>query len=281
MLLTHTPAQAQSQRGDDAMVEMSNAFKRGDKNRLTALLPQVRGHALEPWGVYWEIKARLDEASSAQIQAAMQSIVGTYQEDRLRNDWLQLLGQRRDWAQFSTEYAKYRMHDDREVRCYALHIERLRGASSGAAAAEEVRKNWHGLRDAEDGCTLAADALFDAKLLGAQDIWRKARIAIEANRPRAASAAVIIVSPESAPAVGELNASHTRYLSRAGSQTAANRELALLAIIKLASTDTEGAANLMETKWSTLLSTEQRSWGWAVIAKQANLKTLRSCASVL
>jgi soluble lytic murein transglycosylase len=264
-------ALAQGQRGDDAIVEMSNALKRSDKNRLAALLPQVRGHALEPWGVYWEMKARLDEASPAQIQAAMQSIAGTYQEDRLRNDWLLLLGQRRDWGQFASEHVKYRMQDDREVRCYALHVDRLRGTAA-ASAVDEVRKNWLSMRDAEDGCSTAAAALFEAKQLSAQDVWRKARVAIEANRARAASQAVIIVSPESAPAVSDLNNAPTRFLMRASGQTAASRELVLLALIKLASSDAEGAANLLESKWAAQLSAEQRSWAWAVIGKQANLK---------
>ncbi|RYF27499.1 MAG: hypothetical protein EOO23_07920, partial [Comamonadaceae bacterium] len=50
-LLVLQPACAQSgaSRGDDVLVEMNQAFKRGDKNRLSALLPQARGHALEAW----------------------------------------------------------------------------------------------------------------------------------------------------------------------------------------------------------------------------------------
>ena len=35
-------------RGDDAIVEMAQAFKKGDRKRLAALLPQVAGHMLEP-----------------------------------------------------------------------------------------------------------------------------------------------------------------------------------------------------------------------------------------
>ena len=46
------PALAQSTptvvltRADNTVLEMGQAFKRGDKSRLTALLPQARGHAL-------------------------------------------------------------------------------------------------------------------------------------------------------------------------------------------------------------------------------------------
>ncbi len=266
-------ASAQSQRGDDAISEMSEAAKRGDKARLRALLPQVRGHALEPWGVYWEMKARLGEASGAEVQAAMQSMAGTYQEDRLRNDWLQLLGQRRDWSNFSSEYAKYRMHDDREVRCYALHIDRLRGAVSGDAAAQEVLRNWYGIRDAEDGCALAAAALFEAKHISALEVWKEARLSVENNRPRAASNAVTIVSPESAAAIGEIHANPARYLSaRATAMGSVRKELVTLALIKMASNDAEAAAGALEAKWSVHLTPEERSWVWGVIGKQANLK---------
>ncbi len=270
-------ALAQAQRGDDAIVEMSEAAKRGDKTRLRALLPQVRGHALEPWGVYWEMKARLSESSAAEVQAAMQSIAGTYQEDRLRNDWLLLLGARRDWSAFSAEYAKYRMNDDREVRCYALHLDRLRhaagGAASGEAAAQEVLRNWYGIRDAEDGCTLAAAALLEAKQISNLDVWKEARLSIEGNRPRAAANAVAIVSPESAVAIGEINANPARYLSsRIVANSNVRKELITLALIKMASNDSEGAATALESKWSVFLSAEERSWAWGVIGKQTNLK---------
>ena len=272
-ILLISAAFSQTQRGDDVIVLMSEASKRGDKARLSALLPQVRGHALEPWGVYWEMKARLGEASSVEIQSVMQSIAGTYQEDRLRNDWLQLLGQRRDWQTFSSEYAKYRMNDDREVRCYALHIDRLRGAVAGDAAAQEVLRNWYGIRDAEDGCTLAAGGLLEAKQISALDVWKEARLSIEGNRPRAAANAVTLVSPESAAAIGEINANPARYLSaRAIAAGNTRKELVTLALIKMASNDPEAAAGALESKWSVQLSPEERSWAWAVIGKQANLK---------
>ena len=273
-VLVSGAALAQGQRADDAIVQMSDAAKRGDKARLAALLPQVRGHALEPWGVYWEMKARLQEASSAEVLAAMQSMAGTYQEDRLRNDWLLLLGQRRDWSNFSSEYARFRMNDDREVRCYALHVDRLRGtAPNASAAAQEVLRNWYGIRDTDDGCALAAASLFEAKQITALDVWKEARLSIEGNRPRAAANAVTIVSPESAAAVSEINANPSRYLaSRLIAAGNTRKELITLALIKMASSDADAAAAALEAKWSVQLSAEERSWVWAVIGKQANLK---------
>ena len=58
-LTAQAPAHAQANTSDDVLVQMKQAFQRGDKARLAALLPQARGHALEPWAAYWELKARL------------------------------------------------------------------------------------------------------------------------------------------------------------------------------------------------------------------------------
>ena len=94
-----TQAQAQPN-ADEVILDMSQAFRQGNKAKLAQLLPAARGHALEPWAAYWELKSRLDTASAQEVQEFFTRYAGTYQEDRLRNDWLLLLGQRRDWTTF-------------------------------------------------------------------------------------------------------------------------------------------------------------------------------------
>ena len=47
----------------------------------------------------------------------------------------------------------------------------------------------------------------------ANDAWRKARLALEANRPRAAAAAVEIVAPEAVGLLTELNNSPAKFLT--------------------------------------------------------------------
>ncbi len=267
-------AQAQS-KGDDLIVEMSQAFRQGNRVRLAQLLPQVRGHALEPWAAYWELKSRLDTALPQEVQEFFTRYAGTYQEDRLRNDWLLLLGQRRDWADFEAEYPKYRMNDDREVRCYALLVTAVRdGPAAPAALGEEVRRNWFAQRDVDDGCTLAASHLIGSAdapgRMVANDAWQKARLALEANRPRAAAAAVEIVAPEAMGQFNELNQSPSRYLtSRVVVASRARKEMMVLALIKLASTDPDNAARQLDNKWGPQLTPEERDWVWGVIARQA------------
>ena len=263
--------QAQN-RGDDTLLEMQQAFRKGDRKKLEQLLPAARGHALEPWAAYWTLKARLDEAAPQEVQAFLQRYAGSYQEDRLRNDWLLLLGQRRDWSQFAEHHPQYRMSDDREVRCYALLIDQIKGTAP-ASAADDVRRTWYSLRDADDGCTHAASELYSDKKLSALDVWRKARLGIEANRMRVVRNAVEIVAPDALPQLRDVFDSPTKYLlGRATVRGKMHQELVVLALVKLATGDPQAAANLLDAKWGVQLSAEERNWVWGVIGKQAAQK---------
>jgi soluble lytic murein transglycosylase len=269
---TASPLVAAQIRGDDALLAMQQAYRKGDRNQLAQLLPAVRGHGLEPWGAYWELRLRLDTAQPDEVQSFLKRWAGTYHEDRLRNDWLLLLGQRRDWAQFAQLLPGYRMQDDRAVRCYALTIEQIEGRA-GEAQAQEVRDLWHAQRDSEDGCTNAAGNFYNAKLLSDDAVWRKARLAADANRQRAVRDAVQLVAPESLPLVNELFASPIKFLTgprQARGQV--RKELGLLALIRLAANDPGQAAAQLEGRWNGVLSAEERNWAWAAIGKQAAFK---------
>ncbi len=263
------PACAQS-RNDDVLLQMKQAFQRGDRGRLTALLTQARGHVLEPWAAYWELKARLNEASPQEVQDFLARYAGSYQEDRLRNDWLLLLGQRRDWDGFAAMHASYRMGDDAQVRCYAVLVDMLRSGNATAAHADEVRRNWFAQRDNDDGCATAADRLVSARMLSPNDVWKKARLAVEANRPQAARIAVTIAAPDAVALFDEMNASAVKFLLTRGPVAAkSRRELVVLALIKLAVADPDQAAAELDGKWSAMLSPEERNWLWGTIGRQA------------
>ena len=267
---TSSDARAEA-RADNVLIEMSAAFKKTDKKRLTELLPQAAGHSLEPWAAYWELKARLEEASEAEVQRFLARYVGTYQEDRMRNDWLMLLGQRRDWGNFAAQFPQYRMRDDKEVRCYALLVDHLQtpqgvGTLTGAMPAEraaEVRKLWWSLKDADDGCNLAADRLIKDPNstqtgMNVQDAFIKARLATEVNRARAAKNAHQIVA----------GARHLRS------------EEALLDILRTAAGNADSAADELRAKMTRFnFNAEQINWAWGTIGKQAALSQNSNAAN--
>ncbi len=263
------PACAQN-RNDDVLLQMKQAAQRGDRARLTALLPQARGHVLEPWAAYWELKARLNEATAQEVQDFLARYAGSYQEDRLRNDWLLLLGQRRDWEGFGAMHPAFRMGDDAQVRCYAILVDMLRTGNATAAHADEVRRNWFAQRDNDDGCATAADRLVSARMLSPNDVWKKARLAIEANRPQAARTAVTMAAPDAVALFDELNGSAAKFLGgRAFVAAKSRKELVVLALIRIAVADPEQAASQLDSKWGPMLSPEERNWVWGTIGRQA------------
>jgi soluble lytic murein transglycosylase len=257
-------------KADEVILEMSQAFKKNDKAQLSRLLPKARGHTLEPWAAYWDLRVRLDQASDSEIQQFLTQYAGTYAEDRLRNDWLLQLGRQREWTTFTQEYPRFRMNDDREVRCYALSTDAFLSKPETAA---ELKRLWYAFRDTEDGCTYNAEKLHDLKKIDSLDLWRKARLAMDNNRPRAAQLALNIESTELGKQAILIHADPQKYLDKRILAISKNRkELSVLALIRIANTDPDKAAQLLEKKWGLMLTKEEHNWVWGVIGKQAAQK---------
>jgi soluble lytic murein transglycosylase len=250
---------------------MSQAFKQGNARRLSALLPQVRGHALEPWGAYWELRARLETASPGEIQEFLTRFAGTYQEDRLRNDWLLLLGQRREWGSFMAEYPNFRMNDDRSVRCYALLSD---FTSRELDVARQVETLWLAQRDADDGCAAAAAQQIKAGKLQPYSAWLRARLGMENDRLGIATQAVGLLNADWAATASAIYANPARYLDgKLLALRPRTKELVTLAMIRLAVSDPDAAATEIDKlRWKTQLTPEERSWVWGVVGKRAAMR---------
>ena len=268
-----TPLQAatsSTSAADDVLLEMNQAYKQNHAKRLTELLPKARGHLLEPWAAYWELRARLDSASADDITGFLQRYQGTYQEDRLRNDWLLLLGQQRDWSRFVQEAPQYRMQDDREVRCYTLAMEH---SLAKVDMSHEVKDHWYAQKNAGDGCTLAAQLHLDSQQLTPADIWRKARLSLETRQIKALRETVAMAAPQASDKLASVLSKPEHYLAKTPpSSLRQTQELAVLAVIKLAESDFEAAAQLLEDRWVKQLDMGQRAWAWGAIGKQAARK---------
>ncbi len=261
--------------GDEPVRQAREAFGKKDKARLAALRESVLAtrHTLAPWVDYWELNLRLSEARSEEVDAFLARWPGSYVEDRLRNDWLLELGHRRDWATFQKELPRYRMNDDREVACYA-QLANMQSNRPSASQREAAQAAWTVQRDADEGCQLLAQSMYNAKLLPEAAVWRKLEQATEYARLRLAKQTAALLGDATARAVAEALDQPARYLSRkaAGQRPAESPRLVALALARLAATDAAGAgtaAQQMDERWSKLLSPEQRGWVWANIARQS------------
>ena len=256
---------------DSTLLDARDAAKRKDRVRLAALRAQAAAerNPLAMWVDYWELTNRISEAQQPELTAFAERWSGTYVEDRLRNDWLLELGRRRDWANFAAEHPRFRMNDDREVGCYALLVDMIAGKDvkeAGLAA-------WMAQKDADDGCALLATTLFDAKKLSVAEVWKKVRLSIEANRLRAARQAAVLLGSGVATSVGEIIDAPARYFVKtATAATRTDAELTTLALMRLATSDSESAAYLLGQRWERALPADLAAWTWASVARQTALK---------
>ena len=269
------PALAAPTPGDDLVLEAREALRKKDRSRLAAdravlmATPADKRHPLAMWVEYWELQSRLAEATQDEVDAFYARWSGSYVEDRLRNDWLLVLGARRDWANFARDFARFRMNDDREVSCYAILTEHLKGVN----VRERARAAWLVQREGDDGCTLLAQTLSDARIFDSADLWLKARLSVDAGRPRAVAKAVGIASPASAAAVDALLENPARYLARQAAATPrAQAELATLALMRMAGNDPDAAAGALDSRWARALPPDLAGWAWAEVARQAATK---------
>lgn len=277
LALACAAAQAQTaapstQDGDRIILEMRQAYAAKDRARLAQLLPQARGHTLEGWGAYWELNNRLRDAQREEIDAFLATWQGTYYEDRLRNDWMLLLGQRRQWAEFSHYAADFRMQDDPQVKCYELLIADIQGQAP-ATVAQQVLSLWWGQRNADDGCTHAVSELYADGRIQADAIWQRARIGAHYNRTAVVRSAVAIVAPESLRHVANAMGKAAAFLNHSATPTdPARRALVPLALARLAAADHVAAAEQMDARWGPRLSAAERDFVWGAIGRWAGIR---------
>jgi soluble lytic murein transglycosylase len=267
--------QTASAQTTDLAVDAREALRRRDAPLLATLRDRAvaQQHPLASWVDYWELGNRLDRAQQADLDAFYARWPGSYVEDRLRNDWLQELGKRRDWANLQREFPRFRMNDDREVTCYALMAEYLaRDTAVPVAPAFKARAldAWFAPRDTDDGCQLLATTLVEAKVFGADDAWRRARLAAEGNRLRTARAAAALAAPALQAQVANALDKPALFLNAgATAGTRAHAEVATLALIRVAANEPDVAAAQMNERWQARLPRDLSAWVWAQIGRGA------------
>ncbi|MFN6994220.1 MAG: transglycosylase SLT domain-containing protein [Aquincola tertiaricarbonis] len=266
LLLTACAPVVQAQGADGLVLEAREAARKRDRVRLQALrdAAQSTRHPLASWVDYWEMGSRLVELQQADLDAFYARWPGSYVEDRLRNDWLLELGRRRDWANLSRDFPRFRMNDDRQVTCYALLAAHLQGQPVRDAALPA----WRAQRDMDDGCALMASTLFEAKVFTKEDVWTRIRDAAEYNKPAAARSAAALLGPQTATAIAEAFSSPAKPLGRKsvvmGHDTA---EVTAVALVRMAADDPDNAVAMLRARWGRLLPQGQAGWVWSQVGR--------------
>ena len=114
---------AHAQPADTDFIAARDAFQAGDAQRLEKVAPRLKGHLLEAYVGYWQLRLRLDDADPERVRAFLKRSEGMPLADRLRSEWLKSLGKRGLWDLFAEEYPS-RVDSDVELTCYAVQWRR-------------------------------------------------------------------------------------------------------------------------------------------------------------
>ncbi len=193
---------------DSTVQEAREALRVRDKARLLAARDALieAQHPLAPWAGYWYFQLRLMEAGPTEVDDFLARWPDSYVADRARNDWLLELGHRRDWRTFLRIQPTFRMNDDREVSCLGVLARQQTNTPMEAPGdwREQARQFWWNQKDADFGCDAMAQALLSSRVLEPVDVWRKLRLAIEADKPRAVQQSAKLLGDAVSQAVAKL-----------------------------------------------------------------------------
>jgi soluble lytic murein transglycosylase len=214
--LASAPAAWAAPEDNSTVLEAREAFRVRDKARLLSARDALLAahHPLAPWADYWYFQVRLMEAGPTEVDEFLARWPDSYVADRARNDWLLELGHRQDWRTFLRIQSSFKMNDDRDVTCLGVLARQQTRTPMEAPGdwREQARQAWWSQKDADFGCDAMAQALLGAGLLEPSDAWRKLRLVIEADKPRAVLQTARLLGDAVAKAVSKIMAQPQAWL---------------------------------------------------------------------
>jgi len=266
---------------DQIFVQLREAARNNDPARAAQLAAMIPDYPAPSYLEYFQLKpqlfdssghARLD-APDAPVLAFLQKYDGQAIADRMRNDYLTVLGARHDWRNFDDQYARFVLNDDTQVKCYALESRAAHGENvTEAARALLVEPRYYG-----DGCVDLITALAINQQLSSDDVWQQIRLAYEQNQTSTGSKLLDALGNQR-PDPDLFNQATTTpplLLARGVGPDPQSHQLALLAITRMARNDPAMAAATFATIAQSL-TTPERAIGWGTIAYQAATKQMPS-----
>jgi len=256
---------AQAADMDKDFLATGEAFRTGNAVRLDAYAKRLRGHLLEPYVLYYQLRMRLEDASPEEVRAFAAAHHDSPLSEQLRAEWLKVLGRRQQWELFDEEYPSLR-DADIELTCYALQS---RARAYPEETLEEARPLWFVPRSLPESCAPHMTALRTSGALSPDDIWTRIRYALETGRVSRARQLARYLPPGDAPAPRVLEAARSNpagYLERRrfNLKYRGGRESVMFAAHRLARTSPSQAAR----HWSSLedrFSPQERSYVWSLI----------------
>ncbi len=241
---------------DAAVKDAGEGFRLGELRRITAALPQVRGHLLEGYVEYWSLRLQIDRADRDAIDRFLKKYSGTAIGDRMRVDWLKQLGKTGDWDAFAAVSNGFET-DDSEVACYST-------ALAGRGEAKDLLAVPKGVWDERltESCADAFATLARRKQVSVDDVIWRFRTVADGGTFLAGSRVAEVLPEGIAPSADTLQRAHSSpeaFLNAGLAWTSrGRREAALYALTRLARSDVAKARAIWFGMRAKFTEDEQR-----------------------
>ena len=251
---------------DKALLAARDAFLAGDKAKLARLAEKIRG-PLETYVNFWRLRLRPEETDPGELRDFLAKNAGTALAEQLRRDWLRVLGKKGHWELFREEHPAL-VKDDPDVACYALQARWRRQDGSVLA---ELKPFLRAPRPLPEGCAPLVDAILQSGDLTPRDLRDRFRLLVHANLMTEAKRIAQCLPADQGPPAGQIDSvskAPARFLERtdADLKTAAGRELAIVALTRLAQSDLQIAVRYWNGNLRERFPLEDRQYVWAMLA---------------
>jgi len=260
-------AAASTKDADFHIMGVFDAYRMGNPIKLASHAQKIEGHVLTPWIEYMRLSLKLEDAQTPEVKAFFSSYGNTYVGERMRGDWLKVLGKRGDWKEFDREAADY-ARDDIEIRCYAWLSRVSRGDESALVEAQEM---WVYPVELPEGCEKLATLMWERNRIQVPDVWLRVRELFEDGQITAAKTALGYLPKDEAPderMLAEAARQPKRLLAKLprAMDNRATKEVVVLAALRQARNDPEAVAGMLEGELAKELPEEDVRYLWGRVA---------------
>jgi soluble lytic murein transglycosylase len=258
---------------DSDFIALREVALRGEIAAAGQLADKLAQYPVQSYVQYYRLYPRLISAPEGEIRDFLTKYAGTAIADRLRNDWLLLLGRARIWRTFDEQYAQFVLNDDTQVKCYAL-LSRLTKGENVAAPARELllQPNQYGL-----ACADLISNLSREKQFGNDDVWHQIRLASEYGQislSRRLAGLTDATEKNLALAIDK----PLPVLERGIVAPRASHDLFIIALGRVSRDDPNKAIKAL-TKVASRLTQDEQALAWAQIALPAARQLSREAVS--
>jgi len=260
-------AAGRGDRADEAVLIARDAFRTGNSLMLSRVAANARGHVLQPYVEFWQVRMRLEERSAAEVLDFLSRHEGSYLAERLRADWLRVLGKKGDWETFRGERQRL-VNEDSDIACMGL-LERYRSGDTSVLA--ELRPVWLTPKELPEGCGALAEQQLRDGAYGVPQVWERFRVLAAAGQMPSARRVLTMLPVKEQPAtalIERIVAAPDKYLLQLSDSatTRTAREMVILAMMRLSRSDPQAAAARWNDSLRASFSAEDQSYVWGQIA---------------